>query len=134
MVGLTVTGKELKRALERLNVSQLGAGRLLVWMAGRSGHGFPTVPEYLELSPSWSGWHYPAKSRSRISRLRPTSPNVKVSSIPQAVRGGLFPAEGSIDRVTGDVEADVSLFEPKTMRQIGKTSYALKCRPTERMF
>jgi len=28
-VGLTVTGKELKRALERLEVSQLGAGRLL---------------------------------------------------------------------------------------------------------
>jgi hypothetical protein len=27
--GATVTGKELKRALERLNVSQLGAGRLL---------------------------------------------------------------------------------------------------------
>ena len=27
--GATVTGKELKRALERLEVSQLGAGRLL---------------------------------------------------------------------------------------------------------
>jgi hypothetical protein len=46
----------------------------------------------------------------------------------------LSATKGSMDRVTGDVEADVVLFDPKTNKQMGKTSYALKCKPTERMF
>jgi hypothetical protein len=41
---------------------------------------------------------------------------------------------GSIDRVTGDVEADVASYNQKTSKEISKTSYALKCRPAQRMF
>jgi hypothetical protein len=41
---------------------------------------------------------------------------------------------GSIDRVTGDVEATSSLANKKTGRFEPTMSYALKCRPTQRMF
>jgi hypothetical protein len=41
---------------------------------------------------------------------------------------------GSIDRVTGDVEATSMLSDPKTNKTISTTTYALLCRPTQRMF
>jgi hypothetical protein len=41
---------------------------------------------------------------------------------------------GSIDRVTGDVEATDMLSNTKAGNVISSTSYALKCRPTQRMF
>jgi hypothetical protein len=41
---------------------------------------------------------------------------------------------GSIDRVTGDVEATDILSNTKTGNVISSTSYALKCKPTQRMF
>jgi hypothetical protein len=41
---------------------------------------------------------------------------------------------GSIDRVTGDVEATAMLSNTKTGNVISSTSYALKCKPTQRMF
>jgi hypothetical protein len=41
---------------------------------------------------------------------------------------------GTIDRVTGDVSADFSSADAKTGKTVGSTSYALKCRPTQRMF
>jgi hypothetical protein len=41
--------------------------------------------------------------------------------------------EGTIDRITGDVGAYVASFDPKTLKT-AKLSYALKCRPTERVF
>jgi hypothetical protein len=43
-------------------------------------------------------------------------------------------AFGSIDRVTGDVEATSMLTDAKTGKTIASASYALKCRPTQRMF
>ena len=41
---------------------------------------------------------------------------------------------GSIDRVTGDVEATSTVTATKTTKTITSTSYSLKCRPTQRVF
>jgi hypothetical protein len=41
---------------------------------------------------------------------------------------------GIIDRVTGDVEATWSFVDKKTGALEGHISYALQCRPTQRMF
>jgi hypothetical protein len=41
---------------------------------------------------------------------------------------------GAIDRVTGDVWVDDTSRDTKTGKTITSTSYALKCRPTQRMF
>jgi hypothetical protein len=41
---------------------------------------------------------------------------------------------GSIDRVTGDVEATELATDLKRGKTIASTNYALKCRPTRRMF
>jgi hypothetical protein len=41
---------------------------------------------------------------------------------------------GAIDRVTGDVWADFTSTDNKTGKTITSTSYALKCRPAQRMF
>jgi hypothetical protein len=41
---------------------------------------------------------------------------------------------GSIDRVTGDVDASQISTDPKTGKMITSSGYSLKCRPTQRMF
>jgi hypothetical protein len=41
---------------------------------------------------------------------------------------------GSIDRVTGDVEARIQMSDSKTDDLLSILRYALKCRPTQRMF
>jgi len=41
---------------------------------------------------------------------------------------------GTIDRVTGDVEATSIQTNIKTIQMISSLNYALKCRPTQRMF
>src|SRR5262245_10367211 len=41
---------------------------------------------------------------------------------------------GSIDRVTGDVEATSMVTDTKTHKIVTSTGYALKCRPAQRMF
>jgi hypothetical protein len=41
---------------------------------------------------------------------------------------------GTIDRVTGDVSAGFLSADAKTGKNLTSTSYALKCRPTQRMF
>jgi hypothetical protein len=41
---------------------------------------------------------------------------------------------GSMDRVTGDVEATSSITDPKTSKVISQTAYRLQCKPTQRMF
>jgi hypothetical protein len=41
---------------------------------------------------------------------------------------------GVIDRVTGDVWVDATSTDTKTGKTITSTGYALKCRPTQRMF
>ena len=40
---------------------------------------------------------------------------------------------GSLDRTTGDLEATLTVSEPKTSKIYSSTIYALKCRPTQRM-
>jgi hypothetical protein len=42
--------------------------------------------------------------------------------------------EGTIDRATGDVNATDTLTNLKTSKIAYSTRYALKCRPTQRMF
>jgi hypothetical protein len=42
--------------------------------------------------------------------------------------------DGSIDRVTGELEATVRLTDTKSSKTIDHTDYALQCRPTQRMF
>jgi hypothetical protein len=41
---------------------------------------------------------------------------------------------GTIDRVTGEVEANETQTDTKTGKTFGSTSYSLKCRPMQRMF
>jgi hypothetical protein len=41
---------------------------------------------------------------------------------------------GSIDRVTGDVEATDLSTDTKTHKTVSSLQYTLKCRPTQRMF
>jgi hypothetical protein len=41
---------------------------------------------------------------------------------------------GTIDRVTGEVEASQTLTDAKTGKTFGSTAYSLKCRPMQRMF
>jgi hypothetical protein len=41
---------------------------------------------------------------------------------------------GSIDRVTGDVEATSRSSNTKTGKLVTSMSYSLKCRPAQRMF
>jgi hypothetical protein len=41
---------------------------------------------------------------------------------------------GSVDRVTGDLEATLAVSEPKTSKIYSTTIYALKCRPTQSLF
>jgi hypothetical protein len=55
------------------------------------------------------------------------SPDDKFQNMSQ---GGM----GAIDRVTGDLWADFTATDAKTGKTITSTSYALKCRPTQRMF
>jgi hypothetical protein len=41
---------------------------------------------------------------------------------------------GTIDRVTGEVEASEMTTDAKTGNTVYSTGYSLKCRPTQRMF
>jgi hypothetical protein len=41
---------------------------------------------------------------------------------------------GTIDRVTGEVEATETLMDTKAGKTFSSTSYSLKCRPAQRMF
>jgi len=50
------------------------------------------------------------------------------------VLNSTWSTSGSIDRVTGDVEATLIVTDPKTSKTISSTVYALKCRPAQRMF
>ena len=40
---------------------------------------------------------------------------------------------GSLDRTTGDLEATLTVSEPKTSKIYSSTIYGLKCKPTQRM-
>ena len=50
------------------------------------------------------------------------------------VLNSTWSTSGSIDRVTGDVEATLIVTDPKTSKTISSTVYAMKCRPAQRMF
>jgi hypothetical protein len=52
----------------------------------------------------------------------------------QEVWSSVSSISGSIDRVTGDVEATSMLVESKTSKIITQTAYALQCRPAQRIF
>jgi hypothetical protein len=52
----------------------------------------------------------------------------------QEVLSSLSSIQGSIDRVTGDVQARSTTFDPKTSHILTQSTYALQCRPTQRMF
>jgi hypothetical protein len=61
---------------------------------------------------------------------------VKITGINDVIVefGGSASIHGSIDRVTGDVEATSTVTATKTQKTITSTNYSLKCRPTQRMF
>lgn len=52
----------------------------------------------------------------------------------QEIFGGLSIFMGTIDRVTGDVDATSTVYEQKTYKVVTQTTWALKCRPAQRMF
>jgi hypothetical protein len=41
---------------------------------------------------------------------------------------------GSLDRVTGDLQATYQVYDEKAHKTLTVTTYALQCRPTQRMF
>jgi hypothetical protein len=52
----------------------------------------------------------------------------------QVLQEGVASTEGTIDRITGDLEFTETLSDPKDGKVISQRTYALKCRPTQRMF
>jgi hypothetical protein len=52
----------------------------------------------------------------------------------QAIGNQEMSISGSIDRVTGEVEASDLSTDTKTHETVASLHYALKCRPTQRMF
>jgi hypothetical protein len=52
----------------------------------------------------------------------------------QVLQEGVASTEGTIDRITGDLEFTETLSDPKDGKVISQTNYALKCRPAQRMF
>jgi hypothetical protein len=52
----------------------------------------------------------------------------------QQSRSSVASIDGFIDRVTGDVEATSTLTATNPPKTITSTTYALKCRPSQRMF
>jgi hypothetical protein len=47
---------------------------------------------------------------------------------------GVLSTEGTIDRITGDLEFTETSTDLKTGKVISQSNYSLKCRPTQRMF
>jgi hypothetical protein len=45
-----------------------------------------------------------------------------------------YRTQGSINRVTGDVEATSMVYDSKTGNILAQTAYTLQCRPIQRMF
>ena len=41
---------------------------------------------------------------------------------------------GSLDRVTGDLQATYRMYDEKENKTLTVTGYALQCKPTQRMF
>jgi hypothetical protein len=41
---------------------------------------------------------------------------------------------GSVDRVTGDMRANISSMDPETGKDMTSANYSLKCRATQRLF
>jgi hypothetical protein len=70
---------------------------------------------------------YPLKMTSTNDVRVPFSGSQELISSVSSIRG-------SIDRVTGDVEATSTLADPKTHNTLNQTNYALQCKPTQRMF
>jgi hypothetical protein len=52
----------------------------------------------------------------------------------RTIGGVSMSTNGTIDRVTGDVQASETSVNTKTSNYVSATNYALKCRPTQRMF
>jgi hypothetical protein len=52
----------------------------------------------------------------------------------QVLQEGVASTEGTVDRITGDLEFTETLSDPKDGKVISQTNYALKCRPAQRMF
>jgi hypothetical protein len=70
---------------------------------------------------------YPLKMTTTNDVRVPFSGSQELISSVSSIRG-------SIDRVTGDVEATSTLTDPKTHNTLNQTNYALQCKPTQRMF
>jgi hypothetical protein len=52
----------------------------------------------------------------------------------QVLSLGVLSTEGTIDRITGDLEFTETSTDLKTGKVISQSNYSLKCRPTQRMF
>jgi hypothetical protein len=78
------------------------------------------------LHPDWPGFiDYPVKITA--------SNDVTITFSGSKQNGSVLSyTHGSIDRVTGDVEVDVASVDRNN--EENKTTYALQCRPTQRMF
>jgi hypothetical protein len=71
--------------------------------------------------------------RSIRSRPRFCS-DPELNSVPKPVLHVEWSINGTIDRVTGDVEATSTQTAAKTLQNVSSLAYTLKCRPTQRLF
>jgi hypothetical protein len=79
------------------------------------------------------GFGSDATFRIGIEGITETTINFSGSNVGDTRRDYTYHVNGTIDRVTGAVQA-VHSTTPKAAGQTWSTSYSLKCKPTQRMF
>jgi hypothetical protein len=77
----------------------------------------------------------PSMIDARIKITGVNDVNVAFAGSGRGISGGwLWNIKGSIDRVTGDLEASTWSPDPETGKNIISAEYSLNCRPTQRLF
>ena len=77
----------------------------------------------------------PSMIDARIKITGVNDVNVAFAGSGRGSSGGwLWSVKGSIDRVTGDLEASIWSPDPETGKNIISAEYSLNCRPAQRLF
>jgi hypothetical protein len=80
------------------------------------------------------GFGWPGRMDYPVTITGVNDTTVAFSGQQKALGFALASTTGTLDRVTGDLGARIDLFDEARTKMISQTTYALQCRPTERMF
>ena len=116
---LTLACKGTAVAYEGAEPEQLSMGLIVNFTAG-TVEGF-----FIDDSITWG--YTPVK----IASINEVTVTIGGSAKNHAVNNSM---EGTIDRVTGDVDASHTTTDAKTGKMLHQTTYSLKCKPTQRLF